>query len=184
MNDYHGKTELVPVHHATVTVNRHTGENIVGSLTESFFYRPQLTTEIAGEHAKTQLHSLKPVIYFRVNEDNDPGGEDNGDKRMFAVIPAKIVKDHRIVTQISFNQFTTRGKRKDDIVPGRLEKLKQGWIKITFDSELAPGEYVFLNQPEQGSAYATTVFPFGIDAQAPEATDAVPPETAGIPGLL
>ena len=183
LDTYQGKTELVPIHHATVTLNKHTGRNITGALTESVFYHPQMTTDLPGEHAKTQIHTQTLVIYLHVDEDSDPEGEDKGDKIIFTVVPAKLEKDHRVVTQMSFNQFTSHGKRKDNGVIIKQEKMAGGWMRLTVQSALTPGEYVFLAEPAQGSTYATTVYPFGIDANAPEMAGTIKPEESTIPGL-
>lgn len=62
---YEGKQQLMPIHHTNVLVNDHKGANIAGSLAGSFFYKPKMTIEINGEHARIALHSDKPVSIFK-----------------------------------------------------------------------------------------------------------------------
>lgn len=78
VDTYEGKQELVPVHHTNVGVNNHKGANVAGSLAGSFFYKPKLTTEIEGAHARVALHSDKPVFYVHLMEDDDSAGSGDG----------------------------------------------------------------------------------------------------------
>ena len=49
---YDGKQQIVPIHHTAVEVNNHKGANVAGSLAGSFFYKPKMTTEVNGAHAR------------------------------------------------------------------------------------------------------------------------------------
>ena len=79
---------------------------------------------------------------------------------------------------MSFSNITMHAKRKDSSIAVTIENQPGGWYRMTPKAPLAPGEYVFLWQPERAEQYATTVYPFGVDAQAPEMTDAVHPAAA------
>ncbi len=178
LDNFEGHTELIPIHHATVTMNRHTGKNIAGSLAGSLFYHPEMTTELAGEHARAQLHTAMPVLYFHV-EDQDSGNDaDSGDKYTFEIVPARVEGDRRIVSAVSFNQLTTHAKRKSSAAPTTTENLGHGWYRMTPKAPLTPGEYVLLYQPARAEEFATTVYPFGVDPKAPEAVDAVRTSTS------
>ena len=170
-----GQKELVPIHHATIQVNRHTGKNIAGSLTGSIFYHPVMTTELEGEHARIQLETHIPILYFHNEDDPAPDDRGAGEKEVFQLVPAKIANGHRIVSTINFNQLTTHAKRKDDVIATTLEELSNGWFRMTPKSPLPEGEYVLLSQPAKGEQYAVIVYPFGIAARTAEAQDAVKP---------
>ncbi len=171
------QTELIPIHHANITVNRHTGKNIAGSLAGSLFYRPEMTTELEGEHARAQLHTTSPILYFHVDEDDDHADDQgSGDKQVMELVPAKVEKNRRVVDNIRFNQLTTHGKHKVESIAVNIDKLPGGWFRLTPKSPLSEGEYVFLSQPVRGEQFATTVYPFGIDSKAAESTEAVHPD--------
>ncbi len=155
---------------------------MAGSLAGSFFYRPETTTELIGEHAKAQLHTREPVLYLHVDEDEDPEGENSGDEHTYQIVPAKVIKDHRVVTQTSLNQFTDHVAREDYYVCASVEKLPHGWIRVTVQSPLPPGEYVLLAQPVRDDEFATTVYPFAIDENASESEEAIRGEPTEQPG--
>ncbi len=169
-----GQPALVPVHHASVTMNRHTGKNIAGELAGSFLYHPEMTTELQGTHARTQLHTSTPVLYFHVEQDMDPEEPGKaGDRFAIQLVPAKLAKDRRVVTTTTFNALTTRGKHKDDAISTTTDVLPGDWYRLAPKTPLAAGEYVLLWQPMRGEEFAVTVYPFGIDPKAPVSSEAV-----------
>ena len=171
-----GQPELVPVHHASITMNRHTGKNVAGALAGSFLYHPEMTTELEGAHARTQLHTLRPTLYFRMEQDADPEEPGKaGDRSVIELVPARVVKDRRVVTTTTFNALTTHAKHKDDAIPTTTEVLPGHWYRLTPKEPLAPGEYVMLSQPVRGEQFAVTVYPFGVDPKAPASNEGVRP---------
>ncbi len=170
LDNFEGTMELVPVHHAVTTSNKHTGKNVAGSIAGSVFYRPEITTELQGQHAKAQLHTSQPVFYLQLNA--DPEGDDNGDKHALVLVATPIVKSKRIVSRITFNSITGHGRHEEPEVPISLQDLPGGWIRVTVNRPLAPGEYALLDQPQRGEAYASVVYPFGLDDKAPESAEA------------
>lgn len=149
---------LTPVHHASVIMNRHTGKNIAGGLAGPFFYRPEMTTELEGAHARTQLHTSTPALYFRMEQDDDPEETGKaGDKFVIELVPAKVVKDRRVVTTTTFNAVTTNAKHKDEAIQTTTDVLPGHWYRLTPKAPLSPGEYVMLWQPVRGEQFAATV---------------------------
>lgn len=172
-----GQPQLVALHHSTIELNRHTGANLAGSLAGSLFYRPKLTTELNGEHARTQIHTSKPVFYLMVQ--SDPDAEDT-DPVSFAIVQAAAVKDKRVVNRMSYSQFTGRAKRDDGVIETTVTQMPGGWLRIAPVSAMAEGEYCLLPLPKANGAFAMQVFDFGINASAPsgkpESQSAVKPQ--------
>ena len=162
----------MPVHHSTVEMNNHKGANIAGSLAGSVFYKPKITVEVAGAHARTVLHDPRPSFYVRVMD--DPGGADDGPA--FAILHAIPDKDRRVFAQMRFTQLTGNAKRNDGLVESTTEKLPGGWVKVTPNAPLTPGEYAFAPVMKQQNAFSTVVYDFALDPTAPNATDAVLPQ--------
>ncbi|WP_263367618.1 hypothetical protein [Edaphobacter bradus] len=169
---YEGKQQLVPIHHTNVGVNNHKGANVAGSLAGSVFYKPKMTTEIEGAHARVALHTDKPVFYVHVMDD-DPGGDSSTNLLAnWAIVRAKVDKDRRILAQINFTQLTGNAKRRDTQVDANGEKFSDGWLKITPKEPLAVGEYVLQPVPRVANTFSTVVFDFTIDPKAPNSSEA------------
>lgn len=169
---YEGKQQLVPIHHTNVGVNNHKGANVAGSLAGSVFYKPKMTTEIEGAHARIALHADKPVFYVHVMNDDPSDGSSGNLLAQWAIVRAKIDKDRRILAQINFTQLTGNAKRSDAQVDVTVEKLSDGWMKITPKEPLAPGEYALQPAPKVANTFSTVVFDFALDPKAPNSPDA------------
>jgi hypothetical protein len=169
---YDGKQQLVPIHHTTVEVNNHKGANVAGSLAGSVFYKPKMTTEVSGAHARVALHSDKPVFYVHIMD--DPSGDSSDPPTPnWAIVRATINKDRRILAQVNFTQLTGNAKRNDSQVDATIEKLADGWFKIVPKDPLAPGEYALQPVLKAANTFSTVVFDFTIDSKAPNAPDAL-----------
>ncbi|MCU1248146.1 MAG: hypothetical protein JWQ49_1175 [Edaphobacter sp.] len=169
---YEGKQQLVPIHHTTVEVNNHKGTNVAGSLAGSVFYKPKVTTEVNGAHARVALHSDKPVFYVHIMD--DPGGDSSDPATPgWAIVRATINKDRRILAQVNFTQLTGNAKRNDSQVDAAIEMLGDGWFKIVPKDPLSPGEYALQPVPKAANTFSTVVFDFTIDSKAPNAPDAL-----------
>ena len=150
---------------------------LAGSLAGSVFYKPKMTTEIDGAHARVALHADKPIFYVHLMEDP---GEDPSDSIFgnWAIVRAKVSKDHRILAQMNFTQLTGNAKRSDLQIDTTVEKLPDGWLKITPKESLSAGEYALQPIPREANTYPTVVFDFTLDPNAsnsPEARSAPTP---------
>ena len=177
LDHFQGKPELVPVHHSSVQLNNHKGANIAGSLAGSLFYKPKATVEVAGLHARTVLHDGTPAFYVQLLIDSDSQANSSDSLTpSFAIVQAVPDKDRRIFAQIRFTPLTGDAKRRDGIVDSTIERLEDGWIKITPTAPLAAGEYAITPIPKTQNAFSTVVYDFTIDPKAPNASDAIAPE--------
>ncbi|CAN5582348.1 hypothetical protein BH10ACI4_BH10ACI4_08580 [soil metagenome] len=174
LDTFKGKPELVPIHHSTVEVNNHKGANVAGSLAGSFFYKPKMTVELAGLHARTTVHATQPSIYLHKNGDSDPGGESAAsDTMVWAVVRATVTKDRRIFAKVQFTQLTGNARRSDGVVDTTLETLPGGWLKLTPKTALEPGEYAVTPILKNQNTFSTVVYDFTLDPNGANASDAV-----------
>ena len=174
VDQFENRRELVPIHHSTVTVNKHTGANVAGSLAGSVFYKPKLTTELDGLSSRNQLHSDKPVFYLLFDEDQDPDGQGKSSDRWdFVISRVQVMKDKRVVDQLAYTQFTGNAKRTDSVVETETTFMSDGWMRIVPKGPMPEGEYVLLPIPKLKGSFSQTVWDFGIHASAPNAKDSI-----------
>ena len=177
LDRFNGAPELVPVHHSTVEVNNHKGANLAGSLAGSVFYKPKMTTELAGAHARTVLHDPGLAIFLHRQPD-DPGGETAESETVtWALVRAVPAKSHdearRVFAQVRFTQLTGNAKRNDGVVETTTAKLSSGWLKLTPTAKLEPGEYAVTPVPHTQNVFSTVIYDFTLDPAGPNASDAV-----------
>ena len=182
LDSFDGKPELVPIHHSSVTVNNHPGANVAGAMAGSFFYKPKVTTELPGAAAAVTLRSRRPVLYFHLDGQDDPGADHNENLVGWTIVRAKPDKDRRIVGQIRITQLTGHGKHSDDIIDTKEDHLPNGWTTLTPMEDLANGQYVF-SPIYKGNLFASSVYAFGIDPSAADAEGAVKADPASEPGV-
>jgi hypothetical protein len=174
VDSFENRYQLVPIHHSTVIVNKHTGANIAGSLAASFLYRPKVTTELTGASARTQLHTKTPVFYLLLEADRDPAGNgQDEDLYTFAIVRIAPGKDRRVVDNLSYTQLTGRGRHNDAFIATTTTKTADGWIRIEPSKAMDEGEYCLLPVPKTSGTYSTVVYDFGIHADAANASDAI-----------
>ena len=101
-----------------------------------------------------------------------PDGDSSDAFAHWAIVRATIKKDRRILAQVNFTQLTGNAKRSDSQVDATIEKLADGWLKITPTNPLTPGEYALQPVPKVANTFSTVVFDFTIDPKAPNAPDA------------
>lgn len=179
LDTFRGKHELVPVHHTTANINNHTGANIAGSLAGSFFYKPKITTELPGPHARTVVHDPRPAFYLRSKPVPDDDGNPKADAAMtgWAIVHGVAQQKKRVFQEVRITQLTNHGERKDSAVDSTQLQLPGDWIKITPKEPLEPGEYAIVPL-FRGQKFMTAVlFDFTVDPAAPSAGDAVLPTT-------
>ena len=171
---YQGNRQLVPIHHSTVTVNRHTGANLAGAVYGSVFFKPKITTELDGINSHNQLHSTSPVFYLLCEEDVDPGAPaKDADLPTFVISRVKQMQDKRVVDRLAVNAFTGKGPHTIDQIEVDTKQMKDGWIQITPKAPMAEGEYVILPLPKTSGSYSMMVWDFGINLSAPNEKDAI-----------
>jgi len=172
---YGEQTQLVPIHHSTVSVNNHTGSNLTGSAVGSFFYKPKVTTELNGTHSRNVVHTASPVIYFLIDTDQDDHGEGKSSGVFdFAVVRAVQNKGKRVLDRIAVTQLTGNTKHIGDAVDVTISQLPNSWYRIAPKSPLEEGEYALLPIPKKKNGmYSMVVWDFAVDPKAPASKEAI-----------
>ena len=169
-----GKSLLVPVHHSTISLNKHTGANLAGAAIGNVFYKPKMTTELPGKHARTKVQSTSPVFYLHRLQDVDSVADaDDAEVVTWVLVHAIPDKDRRVIGVIRYTQLTGNAKREDGFVETISEELTNGWLRLTPKAALDPGEYALTAIPHTKGAYATTVFDFSLDPASSTPSDAM-----------
>ena len=170
LDQFESNKQLVPVHSSAVQANNHKGSNVAGGLLAGPFYKSKFTTELAGESARTVLHTGTPVFYVLFNQDPDQGQSQFAG---WAVVHVVVDKDRRLLSTVKFTQLTGNAKRSDTQVDLEAETLPGGWLRLTPKAVLPPGEYALEPVMKQDNAYSLNVYDFRIDPAAPNDADAV-----------
>jgi hypothetical protein len=176
LDKFKGMDQLIPVHHSSTNFNNHTGANMVGGLSQSFFYKPKMTTEVPGIRARTVVHDPRASFYFRYAP--DPDGDGNPTARAeivgWEILKAAVEKDKRVFQQVRITALTNHGKRADPAIDSEIEKLAGGWIRIIPKSPLDPGQYAIAPIFRDPKYMAGALFDFTLDPSGENPKDAVP----------
>ena len=175
LDKYKGIDQLVPVHRSSTNFNNHVGANLVGAATQSFFYKPKVTTELPGVTARTIVHDLRATFYFR--DAPDPDGDGNPNARTavvgWEILRASVKSDKRVFQQVRITSLTNQGKRANAVVYSEIEQLPGGWTKITPKAPLEPGEYAIAPIFKDPKFMSGAVFDFSLDPTGENAKDAI-----------
>lgn len=180
LDTYLSEPELIPLDQTGGDINRQTGHNVLRGVLNPVSGSKH-TVEIAGPSSKLQVHASLPTIYINIDASDDedssanakaPAAELPWDR--FRIVRAHPKGDRRIVGEI---KTTVLGKssQEQDIVPAKAEQLGEGWIKLTPDAPLAPGEYAVAELlGKQGmNSY---VWDFGVHSNAPANMSVIKPD--------
>ena len=118
--------------------------------------------EIKGEHAQTQSHILRPVIYI----DIDQGAQSTPPGDRFRLVRTEVKKDSRVVGSVKVS-LSGKVTEQNIFLPVDISKVGTGeWLKFVPRQDLAPGEYAVVEMlsPQEMNLY---VWDFGVNPNAP-----------------
>lgn len=145
LDTYLSLPELVPLDQSTGEVNRHTGHNVLRAAINPLAGAKE-TIDIAGPRSKIQIHASLPAIYINLDasqqepesDSTKPGAELPWDR--FRIVRAEVKNDKRVVGALK-SSVTGKTSQAQEGVPATAEQLSEGWIKLTPEASLEPGEY-------------------------------------------
>ena len=191
MDTFRDQPQLIELNQSQSDLNKDVKGNVLRATINPLASNNQ-KIEVAGPHAKVQVHVGRPAVFFNV-EDQKPPDEDkqpttgNPDKTedmtlmppkaqdRFRFVRMEGKKDSRIVGNVKVT-FTGKVSQQQAFIPTHGELLGGGWVKITPTQDLAPGEYAvaeMLGEKEMN----LYVWDFGVNPSAPENPTAWKPET-------
>ncbi len=152
--------------------------------------------EVAGPHAKTQVHVARPALFFNIDDaqtpddDKKPTAGNKDSTEDLLLIPPKPEQRFRFVNmkpgkdsrQLGTLKTTITGKitQEQVFIPTHGELIGGGWVKITPEQDLAPGEYAIAEMlgDKEMNLY---IWDFGVNPTAPENAAAWKPEVNAKP---
>jgi hypothetical protein len=153
-----GKQVLVPVHHAALA----TSSASMGTLD--------------GATSKTALRSSMAAFFVHTSDRTENTGDSGrGSPTGWALVSAEVSGNARNIPRAKFSQVNGATVCAAPILCSTAESLPEGWLRITPKDPLAPGEYVLLPVPRNGSNGAVVVYDFNVSDQSATPKDAVAP---------
>ncbi|MEO6923099.1 MAG: hypothetical protein ABI142_04685 [Bryocella sp.] len=192
LDSFAGQPELVPLQQKGSGLNPETGHDVLkqeidpGALPHDIY-------DLRGATADVRLHTLKPVFYLRIgnNDEADPGGSavvvdthgasgratpiGGSAKSSYVLERLTARSDQRRVNSFRIPWLGERAQ--PNIVEVTATTLPGGlWLQLTLVAPLEPGEYALI-EVLGGDALNLDVWDFGIQPDAPESVEAIQPET-------
>ena len=136
----------------------------------SFFYKPNVTTELDGISSRNVLHTSTPVLYVFIDEGAD---DKSSDQFQWVLERAVVTKGKRIVDRIAYTQLTGNGKHIVDTIETEITQLPNKWYRIMPKRSLQQGEYVLLPILKDKHLFSLMVWDFTISPNAPNSKEAI-----------
>jgi hypothetical protein len=190
MDTYRSQPQLVELAQTASEVNKDVKGNIIRATVNPLASNKQ-KIEVPGPHAKVQVHVTRPAVFFNVEDQKEPDKDKvptsgNPDKTEdMTLIPPKAQdrfrfvrmdgkKDSRVLGAVKVS-FTGKTTQQQNYIPTTGELLGGGWVKITPQQDLAPGEYAVAEMLGEKDMNIY-VWDFGINPSAPENATAWKPD--------
>src|SRR5581483_436494 len=178
---YRERPELVELQQATSELNRDMKGNILRATINPLASAKQ-KIEVPGPHAKVQVHVPRPEIYINVDDapsDADTakdkaGAQQPGKNERYRIVRMESKKDSRVLGNLKVT-MTGKTSQQETFIPTTGEPISGGWVKVTPQHDLEPGEYAIvemLNDKEMN----LYVWELGENPSAPENSRAWKPE--------
>jgi hypothetical protein len=173
LDNFQTQPQLVLLQQNSGEINRNRAENILHSAINPIASSKQ-TVELEGAHATVQAHATSPAFY--VSLDGEQGSDASSQTRQqpqqpeqpwdrYHIVRAQMKKGKRIIGDI---KTSPRGKtsQEQNVVSTTSRKLNGGWVMITPDIPLEPGEYALVEMLGE-DGMNTFVWDFGVNPSAP-----------------
>lgn len=177
LDTFQGEPQLVELQQTGGDLNRNMKGNILRGVINPIASAKQ-AIEIPGQHAKVQAHSTVPAVYINVAQQDQPsnGGAQSAQKPQepmqpaqpwdrFRIVRAEPKQDKRIVGNVKIAVYG-KVSQQQKLVPTTAQRLTGGWVKVTPDKPLAPGEYAVV-ELLGADGVNLFVWDFGVNPNAP-----------------
>ena len=191
MDTYRDEPQLIEMSQNSSELNKDMKGNILRATINPLASSKQ-KIEVPGPHAKIQVHVQRPAVFVNVEDQKTPdddkqpttGNPEKTDdmtlippkaQERYRFVRMEAKKDSRILGTI---KVTIVGKtsQQQSFIPTKGELLGGGWVKITPEEDLAPGEYAVAEMMGEKDMNLF-VWDFGVNPSAPENATAWKPET-------
>ncbi|MBV8052407.1 MAG: hypothetical protein JOZ80_14540, partial [Acidobacteriaceae bacterium] len=190
LDTYQSQPELVELQQNGGELNRNRKANVLHAAINPIASSKQ-TIELDGPHAPVQAHTNVPSIYVNLEQGQD-GGANGGFSEQpqqprqpqppqqpwdrFHIVRAKTKNGKRIVGNIKISMIG-KVSQEQSLVPTTSQQLTGGWVKITPNAALEPGEYAVVELLGK-EGMNTFVWDFGVNPSAGANSAALKPESS------
>jgi hypothetical protein len=182
LDTFQGEAQLVEINQTAGDVNRNTKINILRG-TINPVAGPKQTVELEGAHAPVQSHVEVPTLYIRLEDSPPASGQpasrpDSNSKSQdpkspqpispsdhFLILHAEVKGNKRIVAGVK-RELTGKVTHEEKVVKATPNEIRGGWLKLTPNDHLLPGEYALVEMSEKGEMNLY-VWDFGVNVKAP-----------------
>lgn len=185
LDSFQGEPQLLEIQQTAGDVNRNTKGNIFRGAINPVASLKQ-TIELDGAHAPVQAHVDVPSLYIRFDTDQ-PAAKDSSHTAespqqpeqpqqpvatadRFRIVRAEVKNGKRILGDVK-RQVTGKVSEEQHLVKTTATRVSGGWLKVTPQESLGPGEYVVVEmakQEETGKEGMNLyVWDFGVNPKAP-----------------
>jgi len=188
LDTYQSQPELVELQQNGGELNKNRKANVLHAAINPIASSKQ-TIELEGVHASVQSHTNLPSIYVNVEQGRDSGANTGFSEQpqqpqqpqqaqqpwdRFHIVRAKAKNGKRIIGDVKISMIG-KVSQEQNLVPTTSQQLTGGWVKITPDAVLEPGEYAVVELLGK-EGMNTFVWDFGVNSSAPANSAALKPE--------
>jgi hypothetical protein len=182
LDTFQGQPQLVDLDQSGGEIKRNMKGNIFRAAINPVASAKQ-TVELPGLHAKVQSHASLPAIYVNIQPPDAGAATTQPQEPELAWDRFKIVRGQvqakdgkRVIGAIKIAVYG-KVSQEQNLVPTTAEKLTGGWVKVTPQSPLAPGEYAVAEMlgKEGMNLY---VWDFGVNPSAPPNMQVTKPDAS------
>jgi hypothetical protein len=174
LDTFQNQPQLVELQQSGGEVKKNMKRNILRAAINPVASSKQ-TIELQGLHAKIQSHATLPAIYVNV-EQPDQGADATTQQLQrpqqpelpwdrFRIVRMQAKQDKRIVGDIKIAVYG-KVSQEQKLVPTTAEKLTGGWVKVTPNTALTPGEYAVVEMLGK-DGMNLYLWDFGVNPSAP-----------------
>src|SRR5713226_9777080 len=167
LDTFESQPQLVELQQSGGAIKKNVKGNILRAAINPIASAKQ-TIELQGLHAKIQSHATLPAIYVNV-EQQDASAQGPQQPELpwdrFRIVRMQAKQDKRIVGDIKIAVYG-KVSQEQKLVPTTAEKLTGGWVKVTPNSALTPGEYAVVEMLGK-DGMNLYVWDFGVNPSAP-----------------
>jgi hypothetical protein len=161
---FRGKPQLAELIQNGSEINADRGKNILRAAINPLAKNKE-KIELEGTIARVNAHIPDPAIYLNIDDDSAAVDGEADLSQRFQIARLKVQKRSRVVGVIEF-AFYSGTSQKANIVPAKVTRVGDSWVKVEPAQQLSPGEYALVEMI--GKDVNLDVWDFGIDPAAPE----------------
>jgi hypothetical protein len=186
LDSFQRQPQLVQLNQNGGEIDRDVKGNIIRATINPLASNKQ-NVELKGAHAAVQSHVPRPVFFVNFAPDQDAGSTQavpkpnqkpesagSAPEQRYRLVRVKSKDSNRVVGNIKI-AFYGKVSQQENFVPSSVQPVSGGWVKVTPNADLAPGEYALVEMldPKEMNLF---VWDFGVNPAAPENAGSWKPE--------